>query len=258
MPYVDFSRAARAYDRRPGGGPLLPETDARAIVAFLQPRAAILDVGAGTGRVSLMLSRLGFRVTALEPAEGMIDALRAKTDRMPVRVVRGEGAFLPFPSASFDALVLSRILYLMSDWRRVLREAVRVLAPAGRLFHEWGNGHPDEEWVQIRERARALFEEAGVRDPFHPGVRSEEEVDRFLAELGLTPLVHVPLGSGPPLSLAEFLRRIDVGDCSYVWNVPDAVQRQCLPALRAWAAARFDLDCPVAFPREIRWTVYQR
>jgi hypothetical protein len=41
-------------------------------------------------------------------------------------------------------------------------------------------------------------------------------------------------------------------------RVPDDVQRQCLPALRAWAAERFDLDRPLPFPREIRWAIYRR
>jgi hypothetical protein len=146
----------------------------------------------------------------------------------------------------------------MSDWRNVLREAVRVMTPAAHLLHEWGNGSADEEWVQIRERARMLFEEAGVTDPFHPGVRDESEVDGFLATLELQPVAAVALGPGPPLALSEFLQKIDDRECSYVWNVPEAIQARCLPVLRAWAAERFDLDRPLPFPREIRWTMYRR
>lgn len=256
MPDVDFSRNAGVYDRRHGA--LLPEDAARAIVAGLPSSATILDVGAGTGRVTLALTALGFQVIALDPAHGMLDVLRAKAAGLPARIVGGEGARLPFPSSSFDAVVLSRILYLISDWRSVLRDVIRVLKPDGRLLHEWGNGSADEEWVQIRERTRTLFEEAGVKDPFHPGARSEDEVDRFLAEQELTPSVHVPLGAGPLMPLSDFLRRIDEGECSYVWNVPADVQQRCLPVLRAWAAERFDLDRAMPFPREIRWTIYHR
>jgi SAM-dependent methyltransferase len=61
----------------------------------------------------------------------------------------------------------------MADWQSVLREALDVLKPGGCLFHEWGNGEADEEWVQIREKARRLFEGAGVKNPFDPGARSE-------------------------------------------------------------------------------------
>jgi hypothetical protein len=54
-----------------------------------------------------------------------------------------------------------------------------VLAVGGRLLHEWGNGRGDEEWVQIREKARALVEEAGV----HAG----RFTARMLSDTGLQP-----------------------------------------------------------------------
>jgi SAM-dependent methyltransferase len=184
--------------------------------------------------------------------------LRTKATRLPARLVRGDGARLPFQPGSFDALVLSRVLYLMSDWRSVLCDAIRVLKSDGRLLHEWGNGSADEEWVQIRERTRTLFEEAGMKDPFHPGARAEEDVDRFLAQHGLAQVGHVGLGPGPLTPLSDFLRKIDEGECSYVWNVPADVQQRYLPALRAWAAERFDLDRALPVSREIRWTIYRR
>lgn len=256
MPDVDFSRNAGVYDRRHGA--LLPEDAARDLVAGLRPSAVILDVGAGTGRVTLPLTALGCRVIALDPAQAMLDVLRAKAAGLSARVVVGDGARLPFPPASFDAVVLSRVLYLMSDWRDVLHDAIRVLKSGGRLLHEWGNGSADEEWVQIRERARTLFEQAGVKDPFHPGARSEDEVDRFLADQGLDPSGRVLLGPGPSTPLSDFLRRIDDGECSYVWSVPAEIQQRCLPALRAWAAEQFDLARALPVPREIQWTIYRR
>jgi hypothetical protein len=72
-----------------------------------------------------------------------------------------------------------------ADWRVILREAHRVLAARGCLLHEWDNGQVHEEWVQVREEARRLFEAAGAWAPFHPGVRSETEVDRQRRELQL-------------------------------------------------------------------------
>ena len=254
---VDFSRNANVYDRR--HGVVLPGDTARALAsaAAFQPRARVLDVGAGTGRVAIPFSEIGCDVWALDPAHGMLEVLRGKASGLTLRLVAGEGARLPFEASCFDAVVIARLLYLLPDWRDALRDAVRVLKPEGRLLHEWANGRPDEEWVQIREKARALFEDAGVEQPFHPGVRSEVEVEAFLAELGLARSADVRIGPGPGSTLADFLGRIVSGECSYIWNVPDAIQRQCLPELRAWAEGRFDLGRSAPMPRELSWKVYR-
>ena len=155
---VDFSGNAKVYDRR-HGAVLSDDVVHRLVVAAaLQPGVRILDIGAGTGRVALPLAELGCKVVALEPATGMVKELRSKTGATNVRVIAGEGAQLPFSAARFDVVVIARVLYLTSAWQGILREACRVLAPGGRLLHEWGNGEGDEAWVQIREKARTLFE----------------------------------------------------------------------------------------------------
>jgi len=226
--------------------------------AALQPGASVLDIGAGTGRVAVALAESCCDVVALEPAELMLRAARHKAAGMRVRFVTGEGARLPLQAACFDAVVLARILYLMTDWRDVLGEVVRVLKPRGVLLHEWGNGEVDEGWVQIREKARALFEGAGVAAPFHPGARSEARVVDALVELGLRFTRDVHIGPGPSMTLTSFVNRIVDGECSYIWNVPAEVQRQCLPELKAWASERFDLDRAVSLPRDISWKIYQQ
>jgi SAM-dependent methyltransferase len=254
---VDFSRNAAVYDRRHGA--VLAESAARrlAAAADLAPGARVLDVGAGTGRAAIALATLGFRVVAVDPARPMIDSLRAKAARLPLHAVAAAAAQLPVSPRSFDAVVLARLLYLLPNWREAVCDAIRALTPGGRLLHEWGNGSADEEWVQIREQARALFEHAGVASPFHPGVRSEAEVDEFLRRQGLTPIAVTGLGPGAPSTLAEFLDRIASGEISYTWSVPAEIQRRCLPSLRAWAERAYDLNQLRAIPREISWTIYR-
>src|SRR5262249_14465530 len=159
-----------------------------------------------------------------EPAPGMLAKLRAKADARRVAALAAEGARLPLPAGHFDVVVIARLLYLAPDWREILKEAHRVLASRGCLLHEWGNGEAGEEWVRIREEARRLFERAGVRAPFHPGVRSEAEVDRELAGLGVSREGQIAMGPGPETSLREFLRRLTEGELSYTWNVPEDVR----------------------------------
>jgi hypothetical protein len=139
----------------------------------------------------------------------------------------------------------------------LLREAKEVLRQGGILFHEWGNGDASEAWVQVREKARSLFQEAGVETPFHPGARSEGEVDSCLRDLGFLRRERIEAGAGPAIMLADFLNKIESGEFSYVWNVPKDVQDSCLPQLRRWCEGKFDLRQPVPTPAEFHWVVYE-
>ena len=255
---VDFSDNAKVYDRRHGAVLAEEVVQRLAAAAAIRSGTSVLDIGAGTGRVAIGLATLGCNVVALEPAAGMVETLRTKVGALPIRLIAGDGARLPFSPGQFEVVVIARLLYLTADWRGVLREAHRVLGAGGRLMHEWGNGQVDEEWVQIREKARALFEAAGVSSPFHPGVRSERDVDDGLESLGFRRSADLPIGSGPTLTLNEFLRRLIDGEFSYIWNVPTTVRERCLPMLRAWAEQRFDLGRSISMPRELSWTIHRK
>jgi SAM-dependent methyltransferase len=224
----------------------------------LERGARVLDVGAGTGRVAIAFASIGCKTVALDPAMPMLCELQRKALEHQVRVVVGEGARLPFAKGSFDAVSLARILYLISDWQLVLRETYDVLKPGGCLFHEWGNGQADEAWVQIREKARALFQDAGIDSPFHPGARAEAKVEEYVTQLGFVRSTELPIGPGPAMTLRDFLGRVASGELSYTWNVPKQVQESCLPQLQKWCEGTFDLDRPVPIPRELYWTIYRK
>lgn len=255
---VDFSGNAGVYDLRHGA--LLSDEAIQRLqeAAGLHARALVLDVGAGTGRVAIPLAEHGCHVVAVEPSTAMLAQLRAKAFSVCVRGVVAEGARLPFPAGHFDAVVVARLLYLTPDWRVIVDEAYQVVAAGGRLLHEWGNGQADEEWVQIRDEARRLFEQAGRHAPFHPGARSEADVDRQIVSRGFIREAHLVLGSGPLVTLREFLRRLVSGELSYTWGVPEDMQAACLPRLEHWAAQRFDLERTVPIPRQLGWMIYRR
>ena len=197
-------------------------------------------------------------MVALDPAIAMLSVLRSKSVTAPVRIVAGEVARLPSRRAAFDAAIFARTLYVMADWQAALREACGALKPEAWLFHEWGNGHTEEAWVQIRESARTLFEEAGVENPFHPGARAEADVDSYLVGLGFVRKARLPAAPGPKMTLRDFLGRVESGEISYIWNVPKRVQEDCLPRLRTWCERTFDLEQSLEIPRMLEWTAYQK
>ena len=102
-----------------------------------EPWERSLEIGAGTGYVSLNLAMAGVveRVTASDISPGMVAALQSTADRVGVQVETAccEAAELPFPDGSFDLLVGHAVLHHLPDPAAAFAEFRRVLRPGGTL-----------------------------------------------------------------------------------------------------------------------------
>ena len=88
----------------------------------------VIDIGAGTGKLTATLVRLGADVTAVEPDPQMLAELRRA---MPeVRSVPGSAEEMPLPDASVDAVLAGQAMHWF-DMDRAMPEIARVLGPAG-------------------------------------------------------------------------------------------------------------------------------
>ncbi len=113
----------------------------RAAFARHAPIAAgsrVLDVGCGTGELSLLLARLGAgEVVGVDLSEGMLAFGRAKVARSPhagrIHLQRGDATALPFPDASFDAAASAFVMRNVPDLDRALSEMARVVRPGGHV-----------------------------------------------------------------------------------------------------------------------------
>lgn len=101
-----------------------------------------------------------------------------------------------FCRISFSATRIRIVPPEFYKWKMGIGQPECATGRSNILFHEWGNGDSSEAWVQVREKARSLFQEAGVEPPFHPGARSEVEVDSCLRSLGLLRREQIEAGAG--------------------------------------------------------------
>lgn len=114
----------------------------RTLAEYLPPPpASILDIGGGPGRYAIHLTRLGYDVVLLDLSQKCIDLAIEKATAegiYPPTTMRANALQLPFEGIElFDAVLLMGPLYhlLEPDERATaVREALRVLRPAGRLF----------------------------------------------------------------------------------------------------------------------------
>lgn len=101
----------------------------QALESLPRKTLTILDVGAGTGGTSVLLSRFG-RVTCLEKKSAAI----AYAKKRGVRIKKGTANKLPFGENTFDLVTFFDVLYHKGiDETKALKEAHRILKPGGTL-----------------------------------------------------------------------------------------------------------------------------
>jgi SAM-dependent methyltransferase len=134
-----FGAAAAAYER--GRPPYPPEA-----VDWLLPEGAsrVLDLGAGTGKLTRQLSDRGLDVIAVEPSEGMREQLARAVPGVAVHA--GSAEEIPLPDHSVDAVLVAQAWHWVNRSRAV-PEVARVLVPAGRLGLVWNIRDEREDWV---------------------------------------------------------------------------------------------------------------
>ncbi len=164
---------AVTYDRSASHHPTSPSERAAWLAALerlLPPApATVLDMGAGTGFLSLQAAVLGHRVTAVDLAPAMLARLEAKASAAGLSIDGRQGDAASPPDGPFDAVIERHLLWTLPDplgaltaWRRV--------APDGRLVlfeSSWGSGAAPID--QLRSRVLARWQRLRRVPPDHHG-----------------------------------------------------------------------------------------
>lgn len=125
-----FNRMADVYDARPP----YPEPLLDALAALAGAHGRVVDIGAGIGHVAIPLAARGCDVTAIEPAEAMLERLRAHAAaaQVALRTHHGTAEALPLADRSATLVTIVDALHFL-DAERTGRELARVLAVGGAL-----------------------------------------------------------------------------------------------------------------------------
>jgi ubiquinone/menaquinone biosynthesis C-methylase UbiE len=139
-----WDRAASHYEAG-WARQLRPSQDRLLEMAALGEGESVLELACGTGLVTFRAAEAvgrGGRVVATDISDAMVERVReeaAERGLGQVTVERADAATLPYPDASFDAVVCSLGLMYVPDVPAVLEGALRVLRPGGRLVASvWG------------------------------------------------------------------------------------------------------------------------
>ncbi|HXF35587.1 MAG TPA: class I SAM-dependent methyltransferase [Actinomycetota bacterium] len=206
-----WDRDAEIYDRAPAHGISDPGEAAawRAVLArhLPPPPARVLDVGAGTGSISLLAAELGHEVTGLDLSPGMLERARAKAEARGLRIRFVVGRSEEPPEGPFDAVVERHLLWTLPDPGRALAAWRTATVPGGRLLlleGLWGRG-------RLRERAgdlvrRLLRVPPDHHAPYPPDVLASLPLARLSSP---RPVVQAVAGAGWRRIRIERLREVE-------------------------------------------------
>jgi SAM-dependent methyltransferase len=138
-PYTAFAEVASAYER---GRPGYPDDAVRWLAGF-EP-CDVVDLGAGTGKLTRALVGLGHRVTAVEPLAEMRSELEAVLP--DAHAVAGSAEAMPVPDASADVVTSAQAFHWF-DHDDALPEIARVLRPGGRIALVWNSRDDRDPWM---------------------------------------------------------------------------------------------------------------
>ena len=236
-----FDQAADQYDKTRPLFDVTADVGIRSLLQAAGEGARILEVGTGTGRMSIPLLERGADLIGCDLSAKM---LKRQQEKYPeARLIQSDAVFLPFPSRHFDCILLVHVMHLIGPWRDALREFKRVLKTRGVLLNVSTYSTVGESVrVQMRDHWRRGLESQGV-DVRNPGAQSGEQVKDELRSMGAQ-LKEVEVIRFPHnYTLGEELNRYESRVYSETWSVPDTVYRASLAELRSWAEHEFgDLD----------------
>ena len=154
---LSFGAVADVYERsRPG----YPDEAARWLAG--DDPCDVVDLGAGTGKLTRSLVALGHRVTAVEPIPEMLAQLRsAVPGALPLA---GSAEAIPVDDESADVVTVAQAFHWF-DHPVALAEIARVLRPGGHIALVWNARDDREAWVAEFSGtivSRSIFRKGGV------------------------------------------------------------------------------------------------
>jgi ubiquinone/menaquinone biosynthesis C-methylase UbiE len=176
-------------------------------------RLEVLDLGAGTGKLTETLAGLGHTVTAVEPDPDMRAVLGRKLPQ--VRALAGGAEQIPVPDQSIDVVTVAQAWHWFRQPEAAL-EVARVLRPGGLLAVGWHERDQRVPWVAELNRVAGLGEQRAAGAKVHAGDTRVELTEEFGPLEQATFEYQLPL---TPARLAEL-----AASWSYVNTRPDREQ----------------------------------
>ncbi|MCK2219107.1 class I SAM-dependent methyltransferase [Actinomadura sp. ATCC 31491] len=203
-----WDAAADTFDEEADHGlrdPAVRAAWAARLATWLPPAAGrrpdALDLGCGTGSLSLLLAEAGHRVTGVDLAPRMVERAREKLAGTDATVTVGDASRPPVGERRFDVVLTRHVVWALPDPERALARWAALLRPGGRLVlvegrwssvprrddMPWDGGITAEELVAALRRLPVRFADLRVDRLTEPVLWGKEIDDERYAVVAATP-----------------------------------------------------------------------
>jgi ubiquinone/menaquinone biosynthesis C-methylase UbiE len=230
-----FDLTAASFGRYRALPPGVPEAIRRAIWSSTPGRspARVLDLGAGTGRIGRAFVDANDSYVGVDLSLAMLREFRA--DSGTARLVQGSGQQLPLRDVAFDIVLLMHVLTGTDDWRGLIDEACRVLAPAGAIVAGHTKRPSTGVDAQLKRRLAAILDDMGIAS--HRPRASREQSLAWLESLAARRVHLVAASWSAERTPREFLARHRTG--ARFSALPSAARDIAMQKLGTWARDTF-------------------
>jgi len=252
---VSFERAADVYDRT-------RLTDPVALAAALDvldrvlPPGRVLEIGAGTGAITVPMAQRGRRVIGVDVSFAMLERLRAKEQGISVAVAVADATRLPIADDGIAGAYCRWVLHLIAPWREAVRELCRVVAPGGVVVVEPAGyaGGWREVWLRFVQELGPAAEPVGLDSRV-----GYADLDEAFAAGGATKREVIETRMRIDSSLERFFDEAAARAYSWTWRAGDAELAKAVDTVRAWALERYGPDLTQPFSPDVpqSWRVYE-
>jgi ubiquinone/menaquinone biosynthesis C-methylase UbiE len=111
----------------------------RYVQRYAKPGARILDLGCGSGLVSIPLHDLGYEVVACDVSAGMLERLRIERGDRSFELRQGSAFEIPAEDGEFDMVISRMFIQHFPEWSDIVKEKARVTKPGGIVLFDFGN-----------------------------------------------------------------------------------------------------------------------
>ncbi len=248
-----FDATASTFERQRPLPKGVPEAIRAAIwsAVGLSAGARVLDIGAGTGRIGRAFVAAGDVYTGVDTSLAMLQEFPA--DSSNCTLLQADGSHLPFSDGSFDVVLLMHVLSAAGDWKKIVREARRVVSRGGSVV-VGHTVHPESGIdAQLKRRLKSILEELQV-DSYRPE-QSKRQALEWLATRAARHVHLVVASWSATATPGAFLQRHSTG--ARFAALPADMQKHALGKLRRWAEVAFaSLDAEVAETQDFEIDIY--